>query len=508
MIPCLVVGARQFMEFDGWWHLFTATQDRWTVLLAEWRWEAHPPLHYLILRFLALFGHSHLVLRSVSILCGCAGSYVIGIVASKLYRHKVSALLVAAAYTFAWSMIEINCSVRAYPIALLFVLLAFNAWVDWHAEMSGRAILRFGLYAVLGLLSEYYVIFFLAACYCVLILRVLVRADFRDRFLASLRRDWLAWVAATGGIAVVFLSAMIFHMVVSVRDQHYLDAYYWTEQTSLGLDGFLLSNFVKEASYFTPFGIEPGVVLGIAGLVVLPAVVFLCLRRRVSAMVPLMVGVMLGELVFLSLMGRYPFGGELRQQSILIPFVFLTVFLVVDGIASRVVFAGVGVLIAASFVYGWTTFPWDPVELKTAENDLFSKTFPAPEAVYGDATSIIHYYSRHDRAKWINVDRFVVNQQRVVAYRVEEGGRSTVVMRNKRTAYLDLQDPETYQALAESMRRVGVKSAVVYFDSIGWTPESSRILEEKFRSLAPRAGLEYGRYVMGPGYAFIEFRLV
>ena len=520
LIPCLVFGKRQFIEFDGWWHLFTATQDRWTVLLAEWRWEAHPPLHYLLLRFLAWFGHYHLLLRLPSILSGCAASYVIGIVAAKIYRYQATALLAAAAYTFAWCMIEINCSVRAYPMALLFVLLAFNAWLDWNAEPAGvhaaRAVLRFGAYSVLALLSEYYVIFFVAACVAVVLLRALTRAPFRATFLESLRTSWKQWLFSSAAIAVVFLAAMTFHMVVRVQDQHYLDDYYWSEESPLGLDGFLLSNLVKEFSYFAPFKLDPDIFLGLTGLVLLPALIYFCFTRRSSPIPPLLLGLLLPQLIVLALLRKYPFGGEFRQQSIIAPFVILTAFLVLDGLAAilkpvmarNALFTAAGVLIAASFAYGWAAYPWDSVELKTAENDLFQKMFPAPDAVYGDGTSIIYYFARMNRAKWNNLDRFIINDQRVVVYRVDDGsGHPTTVFRNKRTAFLDLQDPETYQVLAESLRRENLRSAVLYFDSIHWTPESSKILEDKFRTLAPLAGLDYGRYSMGTTYAFIEFRL-
>src|SRR5579871_3652173 len=104
IIPCLYYGNYQMIGFDGWWHLFIATQDRWMILLSDWKFEAHPLLHYLFLRYLAVLGHGHLILRSVSIVSGAIASYVIGIVAAKIYRHKISALLLAAAYTFTWNM--------------------------------------------------------------------------------------------------------------------------------------------------------------------------------------------------------------------------------------------------------------------------------------------------------------------------------------------------------------------------------------------------------------------
>ena len=143
LIPCIAFGRFQYIGFDGWWHVFTATQDRWMNFLAEWRYDAHPPLFYLLLRLVAHFGHSRLILRSISIASGVAGSYVMGVVAGKICRYKASALLAALAYTFSWSMIEINCEVRSYPLALAFILLAFSAYLDWTSDPA-RAVRKMG----------------------------------------------------------------------------------------------------------------------------------------------------------------------------------------------------------------------------------------------------------------------------------------------------------------------------------------------------------------------------
>ena len=70
LVPRFVLGASQFIQFDGYWHVFTATQDRWALFLSEWHIDAHPPLYYLLLRIVAKMGHSHLVYRSASIIPG------------------------------------------------------------------------------------------------------------------------------------------------------------------------------------------------------------------------------------------------------------------------------------------------------------------------------------------------------------------------------------------------------------------------------------------------------
>jgi hypothetical protein len=136
LVPRLILGSYQFIHYDGYWHVFTATQDKWEVFISEWRKDAHPPLYYLLLRVLASLGHSHLIYRSLSIVPGVASVYVIGLIARKLYRSTTVALLTAAAYGSSITIIDITCDVRGYALALFLILLAFTLWIS--CSMGGN----------------------------------------------------------------------------------------------------------------------------------------------------------------------------------------------------------------------------------------------------------------------------------------------------------------------------------------------------------------------------------
>ena len=511
LVPYLIFSQFQFIDYDGWWHLFTATQDRWIIFLGEWKYEAHPPLHFLLLRLVAALGHSHVMLRSISIVSGCIATYVMGIVASKIYRNKTSALLVAGAYAFAWCMIDINCAVRGYALALLFVLLAFNAYLDYVADpagpRAGGAIVRFGVYSLVALLSEYYAIFFIAACGCMLVLRALAQPVFRTAWIRSLRVDWKQWLFSMVSIAGLFLAFFKFHMVVSVPNEHYLDDYFYSENSPLGLDGFLRMNFSREFGYFAPFGLDQDLMLALLGLVVFPALVYFTFVRKgrwrgpLAVDAPLVVCGLLGQLVILSLVDKHPFGGEFRHQSIIAPFVFLTLFLALDRFADALrtplrngLFAAAGLAVAASFAYGWTVYPWNPTDNRSAENAQFRQLFPSPEGIYGDIVSVNQYYASVHQAKWTYYDRYLVGGERIVSYQMDDGtGHPVRVMRNKGGAYFDLLGLNSYQVLAEALRHEKLKSAVLLFDGPSWDAKGARTIEDTLRKLAPMAGLEVGR---------------
>ena len=159
-------------------------------------------------------------------------------------------------------------------------------------------------------------------------------------------------------------------------------------------------------------------------------------------------------------------------------------------------------------MYGWIVFKVNPFEPRVADYQRFRELFPDAAIVYGDSTSLIYYYAHTHNAKWTYQDRFLVGGKRIAVYDVDDGARHPVrILRNKGVPFFDLAQPETYTLLADTLRHEKIPSAVLYYDSLSWEPASTKILENKFRELAPLAGLEFGRYAMGSTYAFIEFKL-
>ncbi len=527
LIPLVVLGTTQFLGFDGWWHVFIATQDRWLMVAGEWKGIAHPPLFYPLLRLAAAISHSLLALRAVSILSGAASTVVIGVVAAKIYRYKAAALLVAAAHAFSWSMIELNSDVRAYPLALLFVLLAFDALVDWTADpegpMAARAILRFGGYSLLAILSEYYVIFFLAACVGVLLLRAILRPAFRVALLRSIRSEWKIWLLSFASVSGVFLTCFLFHMIVRPQDQAYLQPYVFHNDPAMEPDWFVQSNLTKELGYFTPFGLDPALLLWVVALIFVPALVYLVFFRKndrgraLSIYPPLLLAGILVQLIVLGLAGRYPFGGEWRHQSIIAPFVLLTALLLLDRLAGilkaplarNAIFVVAGLTIAGSFAFGWSVCPWSSTPLMSAEYRLFRAQFPEANNIYGDNTSAIFFYSHTHNANWAFQDRFLARDQRITVYQVDEGSGQTVrLLRNKHETFLDLTNPETYQTIAAALRNEGRRTVVLFDVGRGWDDAGARTLENSVRTLAPNAGLESSRVSVGRTFIFAEFTLL
>lgn len=478
LVPRLLLGLTQFVHYDGYWHVFIATQDRWSLFISEWKGDAHPPLHYLLLRALSAFGHSHLVYRLPSIVPGVASIYIFGRIAQKLCRGQLLALIAAAAYGFSITMIDLTCDVRSYPLALFSILSAFYCFLDASWAL-------FGVLTALALLSEYYAAFFLLACIAILIVRC---------------RDVKALCLALAPPLAVAAFLYRTHFRLQPRIENVVGDFY--RQHGESIFRFVLTGLRNDLNFMLPFELHSTAAL-LAFLLLAAISVAFAWRRMTAAgrTAFVILLLMLAELAALGVARRYPFGGFARQQSLIFPFLVLAGFVLLDSLArnSKIVAILVAVSAAASFAYRWEEFPKVGDELFTPQYQAFSKMFARPEAVYVDQYSLIAYYIHtHDRA-WTFEQHFH-EPDRVDEYKI--GGR-LMLLRNLDQWNFDLLSPEFYRTLARSLASAGVQSADLFFLK-QFPPNTADI--ESIRRLAAANGLTLGPIVRDNAAAFMEFR--
>jgi hypothetical protein len=253
LVPALVLGTSEFISYDGYWHLFIAKQDQWKLFLSEYRKDAHPILYHVVLRVTStLFGDSRLECRLASIIPGVASVYLLGRIARRLCISKVVALLTMAAYGFSITMIGINIDVRAYPLALLFVIAAFYYLVDFLAgrydASANYSLVLFGILTSLGIASEYYAVFFLVACLGVLALLWAMHSAFREGVRQWATRSWYVPVIAFGlplaVIAYFYQTHISYHHSIAYS---HIREFYWTSASSC-ID-FILRNLRADLNY-------------------------------------------------------------------------------------------------------------------------------------------------------------------------------------------------------------------------------------------------------------------
>src|SRR5207248_1400325 len=123
----------------------------------------------------------------------------------------------------------------------------------------------------------------------------------------------------------------------------------------------------------------------------------------------------------------YPFGGELRQQFIIFPFLVLAAFVLLDRLVSLtprpIAFgfaAALAILIAALSVRAFERFPDVREPVMKAQMTRFQSLFPAPEAVYVDEFNVITFFTFHHDWKWA-FSGLVPDAPKVNVYRLTRG---------------------------------------------------------------------------------------
>src|SRR6266496_1900406 len=165
LAPRVYLGITQQVDFDGYWHVFIAGQDRWKIFWREYQINPHPLLSYLLLRISLWFGRSALVFRAVPILSGVGSIFIVGKITEKISLWRYTPVIAALAYGFALPSILISIEVRGYMLCVFFVLASFYyflAILDGHSQWKSRIL--FAVFALLGINSHYFALFYVFAC--------------------------------------------------------------------------------------------------------------------------------------------------------------------------------------------------------------------------------------------------------------------------------------------------------------------------------------------------------
>jgi uncharacterized membrane protein len=529
LVPTLVLGASEFISYDGYWHVFIAKQDQWKLFLSEYRKDAHPILYSLALRAITLFGHSRLAYRSASIIPGVVSVYLLGRIAGKLCSNKGVALLAAAAYGFSMVMIGIIIDVRSYPLALVFVIAAFYYLVDFLAQTfdasAKRSLVLFGIFTSLAIASEYYAIFFLVACIGVLALLWATHSAFRERSTKWAIQNWHAPLIAFGLPLIVTAYFYLTH-VKYLYQQRFpyrpADYFFWTPGSSR-ID-FILRNLRADLNYMLPVEIPSTTILFLVLVVFVPLLLYFGLfqkrsRESIAVGVPgLILFLLLVELIVLSQLQLYPFGGNDRQQSIFFPFFILTVFILLDRLIAYLpaswlktgISGAIAVLIAAHFSYRWQKTPRRNVELFTKEYATFQAKIAPAEAVYVDQFTLIAYYIHTHDWKW-KFHRHLSTPDHVDEYDlISSTDQHLALLRNIDHWNFNLNKPGTYQMLARSLHDAHLTSANMFSVKFGHghaDPSAIAAEKNRIRKLAADAGLQVTSLYADNAQAVITFTI-
>jgi hypothetical protein len=474
-IPRLYLGATQFVSYDGYWDVFIAQQDRWRNFFADYRVEAHPPLYYLVLKASLWFGRSILVYRAVSLLAGIASVYVLGRVASKVMRTPLMQPLTALAYGLALPSILISVEVRAYMLCIFFALVSYCFFLDvivpYELDGAKKPRIAFAFFAALACLTHYCGVFYVTATLLLSIFVILTRrSEPLGRALGREAATFMPVFAVTGYEYVRHFGAR------GIAWGH-LPSFYYQRGGPDSLPEFLLRNSQNVFNLFSPWPLQSRpVFLAVAVFFVLVAGLawFVSHRTANAKTLPAIVTVfmpvmMLAQIMVGGVFRVYPFGGEMRQQFVIFPFLVLGAFVLLDGLMSAIPRAAayglavaLALAIAAMSLRVLYAFPDVRDPALKAQMVRFDGLFPTPEAVYVDQFNLITFFTFHDDWKWTFLER-VPGVPRVDVYRLTRGDRKMLLFRDRDTWLLDFHQPALYQKVEAALRSQGVRSVVVFY---------------------------------------------
>src|SRR5262245_36578645 len=358
-ITLIWIGSQELIGYDGYWHVFIASQRSWSTFLEEVGANAHPPLYYLLLKISKALGRHPLVYRSVSILATIGCVWLVARLGNMAMRTPWPSVLATFAFGLSLNTISVGLEVRAYMLSVFFMLAAFHPYLQLaEGGFGDRALKRrmtFSVCASLALLTHYSAAFLVAACLIGPALSAIADRSFRTRLVDGLRVQGLLNVL-TFGIPGLFVGLLYAHLRSGVSVLGHLPEYLF-DPSSETAAGFLarsgrgmLELLLPPAHFSTPTStlIVVGPELGAAGGAV--AFFLVCIfvallayavsksasTRCVAASATLTVTIAMVCAVALSALARkYPFGGTLRHQYFLMPFALLVVFAGLDQMLQR-----------------------------------------------------------------------------------------------------------------------------------------------------------------------------
>lgn len=468
-VPMVHMAVHQRIDYDGWWHVFIARASPWAQFWVDVHDNAHPPVFYLLLRAVTWLGSERLVYRSLSIVAAVVAVYVIGRIASRVFRTAGVALVCALAFGLALSTVVMACAVRSYMLSVALVLIAFRLYldlVDPRRDPSERTRVWFAVALSSAIVTHYSAIFFAAVAAALPCLYAAVDGPYRAWLGERLRRRWRDVVATILPIAAVIVAVYLTHLSSFDAPMSHTAQFYPTaEESAAGLLrgslSFLSRSVVAEIDLLSPLSIAalPAAARAMVVLLVtaLGAGLLLVLGRRpdwvVAAAPTATLALLVVAVMAAALLGRYPFGGFLRHQFILFPFVVLSGFALVDEIAARLqrrrlAVGAVAATVLLSSLLQWRRVVFVEQEPSAPEVAQFARAFPDSRAVYVDRFSLIPFMANHPPDSWSTQ---VGVGATFVAVPVVGDERTLLVLRDTTRWTCDLSDRGLYRELRQAM---------------------------------------------------------
>ena len=528
----LVLYRRVGVGYDGFWDVFTARHELWEPFLRAVLDHPHPPLFFLLLKGVtALFGAHVLAYRAISIVSTLGSTVLLALLVRRTTGSTWLPPLAAATFGLSWATAELALEPRGYALAMLMTLAAlvpflalvehgFDGGAPGSPGLGARA--GFGALLTAGFLAHYYVGFVFAACALAPFVLAAADRDYRRHLTAGWRRR--PWAnALTFALPALIIAAFYRHIHGFGGGRlHHVPEFLFDPARETFLE-FVGRTSVALAALFSPIAWTGArhTVLALAAAAVLAlsaSVLAVGWRRRTltigAATMVTMLLLLWAGLIIAALMGFYPYGGSMRHQYVLLPFVLFALVAAVHQLALlrpgkrglALLAAGLLVAVSATNAAAWLRRPpLYPVHQFSAALSAFAEPLSRAPAVYVDQYNVVPLFARYHDWSWRLERRLGM---RLDVWRIEKRGRVFHVCHDRRRWLLDFRVAALYESFAACLGATGAERLAVariqqYRFSPGWPVETTPALAG---DLAPGAGLETLSVVVRDADVYAEFR--
>ena len=263
--------------------------------------------------------------------------------------------------------------------------------------------------------------------------------------------------------AVVYLYEA--HAGINANVYGHLLPFYFDPASHESIAQFLARNFRSLIDFFSPYelsGNTAAVAIFAVAAIAAAALLAGFLRARDAkslgaAWTILITAGMLAEIAIMGVAGKYPFGGDLRQQFLLFPFFVLCAAILADqltaflpGKARSTLIALAALLIVFVSAQQFERYPKTSENVMSTEMSIFNRVDPSPAGVYLDQYNLITFFAYHHDWNWVSLKPQPIPG--IDIYRISKGAQHMLVFRDKNEWNAKPTDPAFYDKLAQCLR--------------------------------------------------------
>ena len=502
--------------FDETWLIFASRLPLGQRFFGELGISTHPPLFVLLLKVVLDLHHSLLMEKLISLLASVVTLIYLSKILHKMGYPSWVAWVATLCMAFAFNHISISIQVKPDSLALACLVGFLYYFLDYlflspPAATRDRVLLQ--VFLAGAIFTHYYCLVALAVIVAVPFLHVLWNGDYRRGLLECIRQRR---VVVDGLVSSTIVAGVVFYFIGISKPFSGGNVLLSFVSPFLLVDGqsvsqFLAANSLEELKIFTPLkGWYQGQLILLA---VLQAGVLCWIFVRYSKgkkdqvdllrqLLPhyLLMGLLLG-LIILALRALYPFGGEMRHQSVLLPFVYLWASTVLYQLLQLVrneklrEKLGHGLVALILVLCLWNH--WEVSRAPAPLEDRFPAEIEmASEEIHGSYVwlsdfSFIALYTKY--RNW-RTDRVlsIDSKDRMDVYRVRRGGEVNYLIRDPTWHHPPVLSKEFLNRVGWILRKLKVERLSVFQITMrNWQriadPEEYR---QRLSKAAPRFGVQ------------------